>query len=267
ARIRAAPPKGRAYPRGNPARGGRGTAVYGLRWSQKTWIRERRNVHGCGALVMVGCVAQRTGRAMQKERILFWLAAVIAVGFTLAFLYQISRASDGGAAWVQAVASVAAIWWSGKSARDLQQTNLRQQRITRTRAVLRISEALSSTVQAATNRLIDRETLERVYRAEIEFDQSALEDFERAVQCIPLHDLETPELVTQVLMLRSTIRQFRENAEHALKDVFSMDSDSLDLYFKSNREMSACCDDITSRIRSELAKIESAVAPKLFNLG
>ncbi|MEB5483940.1 hypothetical protein QMA69_05375 [Burkholderia pseudomallei] len=204
---------------------------------------------------------------MQKERILFWLAAVIAVGFTLAFLYQISRESDGGAAWVQAVASVAAIWWSGKSARDLQQTNSRQQRITRTRAVLRISEALSSTVQVATNLLIDQETLKRVYRAEIEFDQSALADFERAVQRIPLHDLETPELVTLVLMLRSTIRQFRENTEQALKDVFSMDPDSLDLYFRSNRQMSACCDDITSKIRSELAKIESEVAPKLFNLG
>ncbi|WP_051975391.1 hypothetical protein [Cupriavidus necator] len=174
----------------------------------------------------------------------------------MACILQWIESHQALAGWAQAVASVAAIWWAGRTGTRLQRSDRLHARKTLAGAVLEIATAAQQRLGHAASEIKDREALYLIGVGDKHFDQHGLGEIEKAVTAIPLHELNTPELVRLVLMLSGTVRQFRENVEAAIRLYSSMDAAQHDAFFTGLREMCDGCEDIKKRISAQLAAIK-----------
>ncbi|MFD1555750.1 hypothetical protein ACFSHT_08940 [Paraburkholderia silviterrae] len=186
-----------------------------------------------------------------------WPLGVLAfVIVTSVVLRHAPYTSTETATWVQAIASVVAIWWSGSSARRLQRDIQRQKRITRAGAVVEIATAAWNLASHVVTQLPDREAVQQVGRGERHFDYPELQEMERVTVSIPLHDLNTPELVRLVMMLTATVRQLREKVDFMLANHREIDGAGFEEFFKTLGQMRSACLDIRNRMAEQLAAIE-----------
>ena len=183
--------------------------------------------------------------------------AAIAIAVVGAAVIRCGMPTSGElASWVQAVASVAAIWWAGRVGVRLQVRQRVEERRTLAEAVHRIAFAAQSLARHVTEQqLTDRQAVHDFAERRREFDFVALQQIERTIEAIPLHELTTPELVTEVIILSATFRQFRSVVEQALKIHAQMDANDFTRLFSTFREVNQGLARSSGSIGEEAAKI------------
>ncbi|MEW9586520.1 hypothetical protein [Paraburkholderia sp. DGU8] len=180
---------------------------------------------------------------------------VFIVGAAIFLRYQPHKSADV-ASWVQAIASVIAIVWAGWSARKLQRDSQRQARVTLAGAVLEIAAAASKLARHVVRSLPDRKTAHEVGDGLRHFDLPELREMERVIRAIPLHELNTRELVKFVMILSATVRQLREKVEAMIQLHQEMASAEFDRFFVTLHEMDAALLDTKEKIAEQLEIIK-----------
>ena len=163
------------------------------------------------------------------------------------------------AAWAQVVGTIAAIagaawiaiWQSNKQHKnslDLLRTEYQLGRIELARALYTLSSNCLNLLEYYISLIPDRESVHNIASGDgghIDFNK--LNVAEGAVHSIPWHSLPH-QLVSLAMIVRSTVRQFRENIEFTLKSHRTMDSDDFQNFFSTLSEMRSSlkltCDDI-----------------------
>ncbi|HDR9199340.1 TPA: hypothetical protein QDB48_000611 [Burkholderia vietnamiensis] len=161
----------------------------------------------------------------------------------------------GTASWVQAVASVVAIVWAGYSARRLQVASERRRRKEVASILREIAESVTSVTSYVQRELPDRAALHRVASGMARFEMDEVRGMERVLNEIPLHDLPSPDFVRPTLMLRSAIRQLRNDLEEAIARHRKMDAADFDGLFRTIREANKLCFDLANKITSTAVSI------------
>jgi hypothetical protein len=185
----------------------------------------------------------------------------------LCFLTNLS--SSEWAAWVQAIGSIAAvvgtalvaIWQSRRqhhSSLMILRTEHRLQREELSKALLVISRNTSREIVRVIEQLHDRDAVHSAAEKLIYFDFNEIQVLERAILDIPLHSLPH-NLISLVMILNSTVRQFRENVEAALGRHRTMDAAGFTKFFSALGEMRRALERICTDIEFEINRLESAV--------
>ncbi|AOZ06746.1 hypothetical protein [Cupriavidus malaysiensis] len=159
------------------------------------------------------------------------------------------------AGWVQAVASVAAIWWAGHTSVRLQRSDRQHARKTLGEAVQKIAEAARDTAGHVIKEIPDRQAVYDIAQGNKHFDQQVLVQIDRSVSGIPLHELNTANLVTFVIMLGSLTRQLKEQVAAALEFHREMDAAQFEAFFKALKQMRTAIEDIRGKIETEVKNI------------
>lgn len=175
--------------------------------------------------------------------------------------------SSEWAAWVQAVGSIAAIvgaasiaiWQSASqqtNAIALQRTEQRQAKLESARTLLALSTNCARAMKHAAQQFPDRESLHRIADLEAHFDFNELRVIEGAVLNVPLHSLPH-SLVSVTMIVSSTVRQFREKVESALRFHRQMNSGAFEDFFSTIAEMQGSLAQTCRDIEASVASFES----------
>lgn len=171
--------------------------------------------------------------------------------------------SSEWAAWVQAVGSIAAvfgaagiaIWQSGRQHKNslaLLRTEQRLGRVELAKALLSLSQNCLRLLDHLAAQFPDREAVYNIGEGRVHVDFNELSVAEGAVHDIPLHSLPH-RLVSLTMMVRSTVRQFRENVDFALQSHRAMDANEFEKLFRILEEMRASlkltCNDIEAEVK------------------
>jgi len=170
------------------------------------------------------------------------------------------------AAWVQAIGSIAAIvgatWiaiWQSRRQHDNSLAVMRaEHRLSRTelaRTLLALSVNCSRAMEHAAKQFPDRETVHRIADEEAHFDFNELRTIENAVIGVPLHSLPH-RLVPLTMILSSTVRQFREKVESALRFHRQMDATAFQDFFAVLGQMQASLSLTCKDIQVEVERAE-----------
>jgi hypothetical protein len=146
------------------------------------------------------------------------------------------------AAWAQAIAATAAIYFSAKFGRDqskaqyknsrkLQKQEARNQEIVLTDAVTEIIKNTDQRVKYVEERLSSREALDNVINKTVYFDLDCLTEVLDSLKQIPLKDLPSAKLVTNVMHLTSAVRQLEIQMEKALNEYREMSAEDFQKFF------------------------------------
>ena len=179
----------------------------------------------------------------------------------LCFLSNLTSAE--WAAWVQAIGSVVAIVaaaWIAKhqanlqhqNALDLHKTEKRteQTHITKTLSVLAINS--SKAMKHITSQLNDRESVHKSAEGLVPCSVGELVRIDTYLSEIPLHTVPH-SMVTLTMILGSTVRQFKEKVEMALKLHRKMDAEMFEDFFRTlserNTSIEATCTDINDEVK------------------
>jgi hypothetical protein len=174
-----------------------------------------------------------------------------------------SMTSSEWAAWVQAVGSIAAvfgaagiaIWQAARQHKNglaLLRTERRLGRMELAKALLALSQNCLRLLDHLAAQFPNRQSVYDIAAGKVHVDFNELAVAEGAVHDIPLHSLPH-RLVSLTMMVRSTVRQFRENIEFALRAHRTMDSEAFEKLFTVLTEMRASlkltCGDIESEVK------------------
>ena len=184
----------------------------------------------------------------------------------LCFLSNLTSAE--WAAWVQAVGSVLAIvaaaWIAKhqanlqhKNALDLHKTEKRTEQtdITKTIYVLAINS--SKAMKHIAGQLTDRESVHNAAEGLIPCDVGELVRIDTYLSDIPLHTVPH-SMVTLTMILGSTVRQFKEKVEMALKLHRKMDAKMFEDFFRTISEMNASIEATCNDINVEIKRLETS---------
>lgn len=185
----------------------------------------------------------------------------------LCFLTDLT--SSEWAAWVQAVGSIAAIvgatWiaiWQSRRQHEVSLEVLRtEHRLARTelaRTLLALSVNCSKAIEHAVKQFPDRDAAHQIAEQEAHFDCNELRAIENAVTGIPLHSLPHT-LVSLTMILSSTVRQFREKIESALRFHREMDSPAFEDFFvvlsQMQKGLVLTCNDIAAEVEHSSSEV------------
>ena len=151
------------------------------------------------------------------------------------------NASDW-AAWAQAVAATAAIYFSAKFGRDqsktqyknsrkLQKQEAKNQEIVLTDVVTEIIKNTDQRVNYVKDRLSSRDAIGNVINKSEHFDLDCLTEVLDSLKQIPLKDLPSAKLVTNVMHLTSAVRQLEIQMEKALNEYREMSDEDFQKFF------------------------------------
>ena len=171
------------------------------------------------------------------------------------------------AAWVQAVGSILAIlgafgvavWQSNrqhKSALNLMREQHKVDRTELARTLLTLGTCCLNLLNSYAKQLYDRESIHNAAEGQIRLDLNELRTVEGAVHAIPLHSLPY-QLVGLTLLLRSVVRQFRENVELALKKHRAANAAEFEKFFAALSHMQQSIKRICDEIQVEVSQIEA----------
>lgn len=146
------------------------------------------------------------------------------------------------AAWAQAVASVLAIVFAARIATNqakaqyenslrLQKQSEKDKEIALTGAVNEVVKNTAARVKYVKDKIGDDSKLYNVFNKIDYYDHECLQDIIQSIKDIPLHELPSPELVSTLMVLTSTLRQLNIQIEKALVEYRFMDSDQLTRFF------------------------------------
>lgn len=170
-------------------------------------------------------------------------------------ILKLIESHQGLAGWAQAIASVIAIWWAGRSARKLQVESERRNQIAVASVLREIADSVTNVTGYVQRTLPDRETLGRVANGEARFEMDEVRGMERVLNEIQLHDLTAAKLVKPVLILRSAIRQLRSDLEEAMARHRQMNANDFEGLFKTIREANCLCFETANAITKIASEI------------
>lgn len=185
----------------------------------------------------------------------------------LCFLSNLTSAE--WAAWVQAVGSVIAIiaaaWIAihqanlqHKNALELHKTEKRTEQtgITKTLSVLAVNS--SKAMKHISSQLNDRESVHKAAEGLGLCDVGEMVRIDTYLSDIPLHTVPH-SMVTLTMILGSTVRQFKEKVEMALKLHRKMDADMFEDFFHTLNEMNNSIEATCNDINAEIKRLETSV--------
>jgi hypothetical protein len=163
----------------------------------------------------------------------------------LCFLFNLT--SSEWASWVQAVGSILAIiaaaWIARYQAQLQSSAALELHRTERLTAQAEASETLSvlagnsaKAMAHISGQLCDREAVHKAAEGLILCDLGEVQRLDGYLAAIPLHELPGP-LVTLTMVLGSTVRQFKEKIEMALRLHRQMDAAMFEDFFRTMAQM------------------------------
>jgi hypothetical protein len=184
---------------------------------------------------------------------------------TLCFLSNLTSAE--WAAWAQVFGSVAAIFgavWiaihqTGLQHRNALELHKREQRsvkldLGKTLSVLATNSAKA--MKHIASQLNDRESVHKAAEGLVHCDFGEIERINAYIEAVPLHTIPYP-LVTPTMVLGSTVRQFKEKVEMALKLYRQMDGNMFEDFFRTLSEMNASIGATCKDIETELTRLEA----------
>lgn len=186
---------------------------------------------------------------------------------TLCFLSDLTSAE--WAAWFQAVGSIAAIIaaaWIAKHQATLQHRNALNLHMTEQRTVQAdtaktlsaLARNSSKAMKRVAEQLKDRESIYRVAEGLAHCDLEELHRIDSYLSAVPLHSIPY-SLVTPTMALGSTVRQFKDKTEMALKLHDQMDASMFDVFFRTVGEMRASLEATHQEIAGVVNDLESSV--------
>lgn len=179
----------------------------------------------------------------------------------LCFLSDLT--SSEWASWVQAVGSIAAIvaaaWIARYQAKLQQASAMEQHRRERLTSRAEASETLAvlarnsaKAMAHVSGQLLDRDAVHEAAEGLRPCDIGEVQRVDAYLAAIPLHELPG-SLVTLTMILGSTVRQFREKVETALRLHRQMDANMFEDFFGSlismNESVRQTCQDISEKVR------------------
>jgi len=179
----------------------------------------------------------------------------------LCFLSNLTSAE--WAAWVQALGSVAAIFGAAwiavhqaniqhRNALTLQRTKERTARVDLGKTLSVLATNSSKAMKHIAGQLADRESVHNAAEGLVHCDVGELQRIDTYVDGIPLHAIPH-SLVSLTMILGSTVRQFKEKVEMALRLHRQMDASMFQDFFATMSQMNesivATCRDIDAEVR------------------
>ena len=180
----------------------------------------------------------------------------------LCFLSNLT--SSEWASWVQAIGSIIAIiaaaWIAvhqaklqHKSALELHRTARRTARAEVAGTLSALAENSAKAMAHVGGQLRDREAVHQAAEGLIRCDIGEVRCLDSYLGAIPLHELPD-SLVTLTMVLGSTVRQFREKIEMALRLHRQMDAAMFEDFFRTltqmNESVRAICKDISEKVQA-----------------
>lgn len=166
------------------------------------------------------------------------------------------------AAWVQAIFSIIAIISAAgiaifqsraqhKSAMTLYKEEKRYARLEIVKTLSALAKNCAKVVAYSAGKLSDRETIYNIASGNTHFDHGELRRIDDAITGIPFYSLPDT-LVTSTMILNSTVRQFREKVEMALRLHREMNAEAFTELFRTFDEMkesiALTCGDIEAEV-------------------
>lgn len=159
------------------------------------------------------------------------------------------------AGWVQAIASVAAIWWAGRISVRLQRAELQHSRRQVGEALVEIAQLTVEAAEYVTVTIPDRQTVHDIGELRKYYDAKILAQMEETVSAVALHDLNTAKLVRHVILLRTLIGRLRGGVEQVLAKHRELNAEAFDEFFSTNENLKRAITDICAKIRTEVTAI------------
>jgi hypothetical protein len=171
--------------------------------------------------------------------------------------------SSEWASWVQAIGSIAAIFgaasiavWQSKQQHKASLALLRAEkqlaRVELAKALLSLTTGALRLLEHSAKAFPDRESVHDTAEGRRYFDFGELRVVEGAIQAISLHTLPH-ELVRLTMIVNSTVRQFRENIEFAIRSYRQMDANDFKTLFEAlsalPTSLALTCADIEKEVR------------------
>jgi hypothetical protein len=183
----------------------------------------------------------------------------------LGFLSNLTSAE--WAAWVQAVGSVVAIiaaaWIAihvakrqHQNALELLKTEKRTEKVETSKILLVLASNSSKAVKDIATQLSDRESLHNAAEGLIPCDVGELSRINNYLNNIPLHTVPH-SMVTLIMILGATVRQFKRKVEMALEFHRKMDANMFEDFFRTIGEMNSSIEATVGDIDAEVKRIET----------
>jgi|GEM_PF-2766120 len=188
--------------------------------------------------------------------------------YDLCFMSNLSSAE--WASWFQAIGAIVAIFGSAAVARrqtsrqyrndlDLQRIELESHRAEAAKTLLALAASSVDAMKAVASQLPDRESIHRAAEGLIPVSIAEVRRLDGYVAAIPLHDLPH-SLVPKTLIVGSSIRQFQEKIEMALRVHTKMDAREFAELFRTIQEaaasMQTTCDEIREQVQRHAAEAQ-----------
>ena len=140
-----------------------------------------------------------------------------------------------------------------RSALDLLRTERRTARVEVAETLAVLASNAARALAHVSDQLLDREAVSKVARGSIRCDIGEVQRIDGYLGAVPLHELPG-QLVTLIMILGATVRQFREKVEVALRLHLEMDAAMFDDFFATLKQMNespqATCNDITAQVEA-----------------
>jgi hypothetical protein len=168
---------------------------------------------------------------------------------------------------VQALGSVAAIFGAAwiatyqaklqhRNALELHKTEQRSAKLDLGKTLSVLAANSAKAIKHITGQLHDRESVHKAAEGLVHCDIGEITRINHYIEAVPLHTIPYP-LVTPTMVLGSTVRQFKEKVEMALRLHRQMDGNMFEDFFRTLSEMNASIGATCKDIEAELRRLQA----------
>jgi hypothetical protein len=164
--------------------------------------------------------------------VVFTLAAIGAVALAVDDAKFRPSSSADLATWVQAAAAAFAILASAGIAIFIQTRDHRVAKRQSADVAVEIALYARNVLQSVRDSLATRQQVYDVAVETVYFDKSVMDDLWNMLSSVPLQELRDVVITRELIVLRGTVRQFRENVETALRHFRELNAHEYDTFFR-----------------------------------
>lgn len=163
--------------------------------------------------------------------------------------------SADAAAWVQAAAATAAVLASAGIAVFIQKRDHRAAKRQSADVAVEIASYAQNVLRKVRDQLATRQKVYDVANGRTYFDKSVLNDVWNMLSGVSLQDVRDAVITRELITLRWTVRQFRENVEAAIQHYASLNSHEYSEFFRVLNEAATTAATAQARIEASAKKI------------
>lgn len=154
------------------------------------------------------------------------------------------------AAWIQAVAATLAILASAGIAVFVQWLENRQAKQQSADVAVEIALYARNVLQSVRDQLDSREKVHNVGDGTTYFDRHLLGDLWNMLSDVSLQQMRDVAITRELILLRGTVRQFRQNVEAAIDRYMSLDAQDYDVLFRVLNEAATAGSKVYANIKA-----------------